>query len=934
MFKLENVKFSHKLVLLVVMPLIGMLWFSQAKLFESWSQYGNAKDLVSLTELSVSVSDLVHELQKERGLSAGYLGSGGKKFSAKLNSHYNNTDQKMEALLSHVETMTVGELGERRYAELHKSLLGLEAIKSTRQKIQSLNLPVSRAVAFYSGLNTDFLTLIGHIATSEQASEQGNQLASYYSFLESKERAGIERALLTRTFAQDAFGDGFGQKFIGLVSAQDAYMRAFMTIATEEAKASYHQTMKGNAISETERMRKVASNRLNQGGFNIDSGYWFSQQTEKINLLKRVETDIAGQLVTAANVVAANARNSMIFNLILTLVILSLTSIFGIALVRHTLANLGTDPSELTRVVSRIAELRLDHEFTSVSELTGIYAAAEKMQNQLRDYIEENERKLVTTTRIQKALDRASTCFTITDRSRTISYVNPSADELFRSLQADIRGKIDSFRSDDICNYSVRDFLVFAESGQNLDLNTSAQQKFKLEVGESIIELSVNPVLSDDGEFWGSVVEWVDRTQEIISQEDIKHVVEGAMNGDLDQRADASKLDGYYRVLAESVNSLVENFQLVIKDTGRVMTGLSVGELTQKIETNYKGEFESLKQAANSTIDKLTEVVEDIKSVSGQVRSGAQEISEGNLNLSHRTEDQASSLEETASSMEEMTSTVKQNADNASEANRLAIETRQQAEAGGEVVSKAVAAMDAIDDSSKKISDIIGVIDEIAFQTNLLALNASVEAARAGEQGRGFAVVASEVRNLAGRSATAAKEIKDLIEDSGAKVNEGSRLVNESGKTLQEIIGGVKKVTDIVGEIASASQEQSAGISEVNIAIATMDDLTQQNAALVEEAAAASETLGSQANGLNNMMAFFTTCNSAAQNTMLKSAVPAAVPAAKDVPAEEVKRTERRKADRPWSESAKPQQADSSDAVQPITAESGKVGNGESWDEF
>jgi methyl-accepting chemotaxis protein len=207
--------------------------------------------------------------------------------------------------------------------------------------------------------------------------------------------------------------------------------------------------------------------------------------------------------------------------------------------------------------------------------------------------------------------------------------------------------------------------------------------------------------------------------------------------------------------------------------------------------------------------------------------------------------------------MEEMTSTVKQNADNAREANQLALAASKQAQSGGEVVSKAVEAMSEINNSSKKIADIIGVIDEIAFQTNLLALNAAVEAARAGEQGRGFAVVAGEVRNLAQRSAGAAKEIKGLINDSVDKVDDGSRLVDETGKTLEEIVNAVKKVSDIISEIAAASQEQSSGIEEVNRAISQMDEMTQQNAALVEEAAAAGEAMNEQAGSLNELMNFF-----------------------------------------------------------------------------
>jgi methyl-accepting chemotaxis protein len=275
-----------------------------------------------------------------------------------------------------------------------------------------------------------------------------------------------------------------------------------------------------------------------------------------------------------------------------------------------------------------------------------------------------------------------------------------------------------------------------------------------------------------------------------------------------------------------------------------------------------------------------------VKRATSQVHQGAEEISKGNTNLSQRTEEQATSLEQTASSMEQMTATVKQTADNAGQANQLALAARQQAEKGGSVVGAAVQAMSGINQASKKIADIIGVIDEIAFQTNLLALNAAVEAARAGEQGRGFAVVATEVRNLAGRSATAAKEIKILIQDSVARVHEGSKLVDESGRTLDEIVAAVKKVTDIVAEIAAASREQSSGIEQVNKAVMQMDTTTQQNASLVEQAAAASQAIVEQAQALSALVARY--------HVGGKSA-PQAATAASRTPAE------RRRKDRPWS---------------------------------
>ncbi len=284
------------------------------------------------------------------------------------------------------------------------------------------------------------------------------------------------------------------------------------------------------------------------------------------------------------------------------------------------------------------------------------------------------------------------------------------------------------------------------------------------------------------------------------------------------------------------------------------------------------GDSSSLLAAMRSMAERLAQIVGDIRSASDSVSSSAQELASGNDNLSQRTQEQASALEETASSMEEMTSTVRQNADNARQANQLAVGARSQAEQGGQVVTQAVAAMNEINASSRRIADIIGVIDEIAFQTNLLALNAAVEAARAGEQGRGFAVVAAEVRNLAQRSAGAAKEIKDLIQDSVEKVRAGSGLVDESGKTLTEIVDSVKKVTDIVAEIAAASQEQSVGIEQVNKAVTQMDEVTQQNAALVEEAAAASRSMEDQAHRMVEIMQFFRTGGGTVQAARLTPA--------------------------------------------------------------
>lgn len=340
-------------------------------------------------------------------------------------------------------------------------------------------------------------------------------------------------------------------------------------------------------------------------------------------------------------------------------------------------------------------------------------------------------------------------------------------------------------------------------------------------------------------------------------EKEMNQVISAISQGNFEERINLENKTGFFKTLSDNINQIVAFNQSILEDLMRLLSALAQGDLTQTIDKNYAGAFEQLKEDANATVSRLTEIMTDISRSADIVATATGEISQGNMSLSQRTEQQAASLEETAASMEQMTSTVQQSADNAREATQLALSAKSQAEKGGEVVGATINAMVEISKSSKKVADIIRVIDEIAFQTNLLALNAAVEAARAGDQGRGFAVVASEVRNLAQRSATAAKEIKELIQDSVVKVEEGTELANQSGKTLEEIVMAAKKVSDIVSEIAAASQEQSSGINQVNKAITQMDEVTQQNAALVEEAASASESMKEQAQSLKQQVAFF-----------------------------------------------------------------------------
>jgi methyl-accepting chemotaxis protein len=485
-----------------------------------------------------------------------------------------------------------------------------------------------------------------------------------------------------------------------------------------------------------------------------------------------------------------------------------LVALLAIALA-YVITKLTSRPlREAIRVFDNVAAGKLDNEIDTSrrDEIGEVLAKLSSMQATLRAQLESERESASANARLKQALDSVTANVMVADANHSIMYTNPALDAMLRAAEGDLRKELQGFSAAAVRGSNID---IFQRTERNAFAMLRDTHREEISVGGRTFALVANPIFGVGGERLGTVVEWTDRTQEVGVEKELQNMLAEVNGGNLRKRIEMAGKSGFFEMMSRGVNQLADN-----------MAGL----------------------------------VARVKATAGEVFRGAEEISSGNANLSSRTEEQSSSLEETASSMEEMTSTVKQNADNAGQANQLATAARDQAEKGGNVVGKAVRAMTDINDSSKRIADIIGVIDEIAFQTNLLALNAAVEAARAGEQGRGFAVVASEVRNLAGRSATAAKEIKDLIQDSVKKVEDGTVLVAQSGQTLEQIVSSVKKVSDIIAEIAAASREQSSGIEQVNRAIMQMDGMTQQNAALVEEATASSQAMADQARQLNEIL--------------------------------------------------------------------------------
>jgi len=511
------------------------------------------------------------------------------------------------------------------------------------------------------------------------------------------------------------------------------------------------------------------------------------------------------------------------------------------------------------QVAGAIADGDLDStiDIDQRDEIGDLLRSMDTMQQQLLERITADRKAAEETLRVKIALDNVSTGVMIADNDRNIIYANREVINILGKAEAAISRQLLTFSINELVGTCMDGFHSNPSHQAEMLNALTGSYKANMMLGGRSMVVTANPVINEQGQRLGTVAEWHDRTDEVLAENEVASIVEAAVRGDFSMRFDLKGKQGFLRHLGEDINQLVHTSATGLNEVVRVLNALSRGDLTETITNDYAGTFGQLKDDSNTTVEKLKEIIGQIRDTADGINTGTKEIAAGNNNLSYRTEQQAASLQQTAASMEQLTSAVHHNAANAQQAKQLAVDASNIAGKGVDVVDQVVTTMNDINESSHKIGDIISVIDDIAFQTNILALNAAVEAARAGEQGRGFAVVAVEVRNLAQRAATAAGEIKDLITDSVGKVSAGSKLVTQAGQTMEEIVNSIRGVTDMMAEITAASAEQSSGIEQVNQAIAQMDDVTQQNAALVEQAAAAAESLEEQAQNMAAMVGGF-----------------------------------------------------------------------------
>ena len=810
-------------------------------------------------EYVAGIRKVMQNMPQHRGMSAAYL-NGNKEIKQNILAKRNAVDESLVALKV---------IDDRLGAELKASVELSKIIDKWNQlKQETFQLSAKESFTRHSSLLDDVIALNISVGDSSNLILDP-EIDSFYvmdlvinRILQLTEKMGQVRALGAGVIAKNAISENQKDRLLKLSVLNETLLDGVELAINAAYKANPAIKSKLSAYSDTVSKNFSGFNKqvdtVLKGKFSqLNSSEFFTDGTEAINstfalydAALPVLDDLLAERVTKLKAEELQTLITILIGIIIAVGVGFLISRDILRVLRETNIEFGYLAEN---------QFKRDIDVKRKDEFGDLLRAMKSMQIKLGFNVNDTKQTADEMKQIKVALDNVSSSVMMADNDNVIMYMNNAVTKLMKGAESEIKRDLPDFDADSLVGTCIDVFHKNPAHQQQLLKNMTAAYTAEISVGGRIFRLTANPVVNETGVRLGTAVEWLDRTNEVAVEKEVETIVNSAKAGDLNQRLELAGKEGFFLQLSEGINAMISTISESFEDVARVMRAMADGDLTQKITAEYQGTYADVQNDINATIDKFEEVVGQIIESSEFFKNTSEEIASGNNNLSQRAEEQASTLEETASSMEELTGTVKNNADNAQQANQLAAGARTTAEKGGEVVKEAVVAMDEINSSSTKIAEIIGVIDEIAFQTNLLALNASVEAARAGEQGRGFAVVATEVRNLAGRSATAAKEIKDLITDSAEKVKNGSQLVNESGETLSEIVAGVKKVGDIISEIAAASSEQSAGIDQINKAVSQMDEMTQQNAALAEEASAASESSVSKAVDMVKLVEFFRT---------------------------------------------------------------------------
>ena len=721
---LSRLSIKQKLILIMMIPLMVVILLAAKLAVDSFSTSRNMKSLDDVVVLSTKIGALVHETQKERGMTAGFLGSKGEKFKTELVSQRDKVDDKLGDLHSFLKSFEKEKYTSELVENLDTGMRKLNELSNVRSGVSDLSTNTPVAIAYYTEVNRLLLNVLGSVIKESKSAQVARELSSYMNFLLSKERAGIERAIGTNTFARNNFAEGMKAKFYTLIAEQNAYIDSFLKVSNSEIEKFYSSTLNSDVVTEVENMRKIALYSGKDSDFGVDSSVWFKKITEKIDLLKKVEDKIAESLLQTIEGELSDANQDMI--------VFGLLSALGVA---------------LTMILARTIA------FTILIDVDSVKRGVENFFAFIN--FERNDIELIK-------VDSND------ELGMMSKIINKNIEETKANIQKDRALIADTIRVANLINKGHLDSRI------QLDSNNPALNELKDIINEMLHTLNTNV-------------------------EKILKVLTSYSKLDFRPKLDENDLEGIIQELEKDVNILGEVITETLLENKRI--GLVLSKNAKTLSDNMKG----IATAANS---------------------------------------QAASLEETAASLEEITSNITNNTQTTSKMADYGNKVKESITLGQKLANKTVSSMEEINTQTSAINEAITIIDQIAFQTNILSLNAAVEAATAGEAGKGFAVVAQEVRNLASRSAEAAKDIKTLVENATTKANEGKGIADEMIKGYLELNKNISTTLELIDNVTTASKEQSTGMIQINDAVNNLDQITQINAQNASQAnTIAQETL-------------------------------------------------------------------------------------------
>lgn len=824
---LKTLRLQTKILLSLapILFILGLFVFeklrSDVNVFFSMSQIQN------IVNSTCHLGDLMHEFQKERAMSALYIGSKGEN-KAGLASQREKTDQMYKAASSIFEKHSMEGVTtdvEQNMENAHKLI---KNIFEKRAQIDALKLTSNENFMLFTQTCMSISDTIFCLIKMSKDPAFTHKMLGYARYIQMKEFAGQERANGTAALSMGKFEGALLEKFFTLESNQIFGKNIFKEISDEDTREFEKTTMAQEKNSVESLRQKIKEQFQNPG---IVAADWVKATTDRINLMKVVEDYQAKKLDDLSHNFASNSKKQIVIFMTLIFALIVLCSYIINYIIKY-----------VSRPIVRYSHMMTDiaaHNFDVVIEPSNRLDEIGQMEESLIKLKEITEKSVT----LESALNQVGSNVLLISLQGEIIYMNNAAQNLFQSLQ---KPQVQGLMLNDVCSNVVSAFETLKRDGF-----------LHFEFGAHTLNVHSNIVKNRHEQIMGYVTQWTDLTQELSMQKDIQSLVSGVLEGDLTVRIREDNKTGFMADLSKNMNQITSTIQKVLSEVGLLLSNLSDGHLNYKMKSDFRGIFFELKENANQSVDQLSSTMQQLKTVTGELVQISGHLIHSSNDLSQRTERQAAELEQTAASMEEVTSTVHQNTDSSKRASIEATEASQAANTGGQMVHDVVSAMGEISSSSQRISEIIVMIDEIAFQTNLLALNAAVEAARAGEAGKGFAVVADEVRALAQRSAQASKEIKTLISESAGQVQTGVKLVNQTGDILNKIVGMSSHVATVVSDIAMASTEQVVGLDQINQAVSTLDDMTQKNAHIVTQTTSAARELDAQARKLRDLVDFF-----------------------------------------------------------------------------